>query len=628
MRNFTHTDDGMRLRQLIDAVVERTPTVEETHELEALLQSSREHRRYFRRVMGLHADLTWLNHTVAEAPDQGHPNADSGALPALIDAPVEENPLAGDAGPISAFRGAFFLPILRLANRLGMARMAAAAIILGLTAVLGAVRFFHSLQPTEDFRDTGIAVAELRSDHLCEWAGELTSIPVGTRLRSGQRLQLVKGTAKVMFDRGTSVVVESPTVFELLTPTSIHLERGTVAVKVDGPEKEFIVASPDASIVDLGTSFGVHRGDHGTTEVEVFEGAVEVHPDGRSNDRKVLGIGGAARVLSKQSKGKPRYDKVSSEVDRFGNLLEFLWEDIDKETQDDANPEDNPAIVADFSDGSVSGAVDTFDGAKRGRGWSTPWVASGNPIGEIVDRNCLLGKANRYLRLQFGQANERVVARQYGKRTGFDPTMPHVISWTWRYDGDIKNFGEHFKDRVFFCGNPFFRRNTWPTNTWLIGVVGGDETENSSLSKLDRPRQVYPRHWYAFDGQHDWLRTEFDRRNMVDTGIELKANVVYRFALVVYPQEKKYDFAIRDDNKHTFKQEGLSFRSDVDEPAQVLHFGMTSEYNSDDLRFSLDAIRIEPLKEQWLPPGFSPTGTAAASDAADTDVESDSPSDP
>jgi hypothetical protein len=520
MKNVSSTDDGMRLRQLIDAVIERTPTVEETLELETLLQSSREHRQYFRRVMGLHAELTWLNHMAAEVPDQVHSPTDSGAFPAPIGAPAGENSLTDEAGPISAFRGAFFLPILYLARRLGTARVAAAAIILGLTAVLGAVRFFHSLQPTEDFRDTGIAVAELRSDHLCEWSGELTSIPVGTRLRSGQRLQLVKGTAKVMFDRGTSVVVESPTVFELLTPTSIHLERGTVAVRVDGPEKEFIVASPDASIVDLGTSFGVHRGERGATEVEVFEGAVEVHPDGQSKDRKVLSAADTARVQSGQLEIDRRFDKFSSSVDRFGDLLELLWEDLENEAQDDTSAEKNPAIVADFSDGPVAGAVDTFAGAKRARGWRTPWVACGNPIGEIVEQDCLSGKANPYLRLRFGPANDRVVARKYCKRAGFDPAKPHVISWAWRYDGDIENFGKQFRDRVFFFGNPFFRRNTWPTNTWLIGVVGGDETEKPSLSQLDR-RQVYPRRWYAFDAQDDSLRTEFDRRNMVDTGMEV-----------------------------------------------------------------------------------------------------------
>jgi hypothetical protein len=280
----------------------------------------------------------------------------------------------------------------------------------------------------------------------------------------------------------------------------------------------------------------------------------------------------------------------------------LLWEDLDKETQDDASADQNPVIVADFSAGAVPGAVDTFAGAARGRGWRTPWVAAGNPMGDIVDENCLAGDGNPYLRLRFGPAKERAVARQYGQRPGFDPTKPHVISWLWRFDGDLEHFGNEFDDRVYFYGNPFFRRNTWPKNTWLIGVVGGDDITPSSLSKLTT-RKVFPKRWFAFDAQEGEFSEEFDSRNMVDSGMELKKGVVYRFVVVVYPSEKKYDVAIRDD-EHVFKKTGLSFRNRSGEAGQVLHFGVGSNVNTDDFRFSLDSVRIEPLRNEWLQEGL------------------------
>jgi hypothetical protein len=610
-------NEVVRLRQLIDSVVEGTAAPDELRELDALLQSSADHRRVYRRAMGIHAELNWLHRADGEADRSTI--AGEGILPAPVDMPAAEHPLLGDAGPLATL-GGILLPIWRLANRIGTIRLAAAAVIFGLAAALGGAWLYQSLQPQGAIQISSITVAELQSDHQCEWVGLQSPLAIGGRLASGQRLELAKGTAKLLFDRGATVVVESPTIFELLTPTSIHLERGTVAVRVEGPEKEFIVASPDASIVDLGTSFGVHRGEKGATEVEVFEGAVEVYPDGKTKNSKVLGIGASAQV--QHGNNRPQVDMVASAVDRFGGLLEFLWEDMSKDAGDEANSDENPMIVADFADGPVPGAVDTFYGAKRGRGWKTPWVAAGNPIGEIVDHETLAGEGNPYLRLRFGQAFERVVARQYGKRAGLDPSKPHVISWQWRFDGNIEQFGSHFRDRVYFYGNPFFRRNTWPTNTWLIGVVGGDDKQPWSKSKLST-RKVFPKRWFAFDRQNGKLGEEFDSRNMVDSGMELKAGVVYRFAVVVYPEEMKYDVAIRD-NEQTFMRTGLSFRNLSGEGGQVVHFGAASENNINDYRFSLDSVHIEPLKENWLPKNFSQS-RAPGSPSVD---ESSSTSDP
>lgn len=602
--------ETVRLRQLVDAVVEGSAAPDELRELDAMLQASAEHRRYYRRTMGVHAELNWLHRDdvglTRSAP------AREGAKPALVDlSEVNEHPLLGGVEPPTE-AGGIFLPILRLAQHFGTARLVAAAIVLGLTTVVGGTWLYCAAFPTADVVGSTITVAELTHDQNCEWVGAESAISVGSRLTSGRRLELAKGTAKLLFDRGATVVVESPSVLELLTPTSMHLERGTVAVRVEGPEKEFTVASPDASIVDLGTSFGVHRGEKGATEVEVFEGAVEVYPDGKATNSRVLGIGATAQV--QHGKSRSKVDTVASAVDRFGSLLEFLWEDMSREGGDDGELDAVPVIVADFSDGPVPGAVDTFYGAKRGRGWRTPWVASGNPIGEIVDLDALGGDGNPYLRLRFGQAFERVVARQYGKHSGFDPTKPHVISWQWRFDGSLEHFENSFDDRISFYGNPFFRRNSWPTNTWLIGVASGPDEQRSTNSKLSK-RKVFANRWFAFDGHHGKYGDEFDRRNMVDSGMELKAGVVYRFAVVVYPEDKKYDVAIRDDEK-TFMRTGLSFRNRSGDLGKVIHFGASSDRDTDDIRFSLDAIHIEPLKEGWLKERFSqPSATASGKES-------------
>jgi hypothetical protein len=613
MQNIPPNTDDTRLRHLIDAIVENRAAEDELRELETLLQASAEHRSAYRRVMGVHADLSWLHRAESDTSDQRATSPGAAPLPAPIDLPAADHPLTGDTGATGAGNHiAFFLPIIRLVHRVGAMRLAAAAVVLGLSAALGVAHLYHSMMPSEDAQRPAIAVAELRSDHDCQWADLESPIAIGTAINSGQRLKLLQGTAKLVFKNGATVLVESPAEFEVLTSNSLHLQRGTVAVRA-GDDKDFTVASPDASIVDLGTSFGVHCSERGITEVEVFEGAVEVYPDGKSKNSRVLGIGASAKV--QQDSRKPRVDMVASAVDRFGNLLELLWEDLSNDRDDETRGDDNPTIVADFTDGPVPGAIDTFYGAIRGRGWRTPWVAAGNPIGEIIDHESLAGEGNPYLRLRFGQAYDRAVARQYGERPDFNPNKPHVISWLWRFDGNLEDFGNQFDDRIYFFGNSFFRRNTWPTNTWLIGVVGGDDNQPPTRSNLSS-RKVFPKRWFAFDGHKGKYGNEFDRRNMVDSGMELKQGVVYRFAIVVYPAEKKYDVAIRDDQQ-TFMRTGLSFRNRSGEAGHVVHFGAYSDRSTDDFRFSLDSVRIEPLKEGWLQEGFSQSPVETASGDGD-----------
>jgi hypothetical protein len=191
-----------------------------------------------------------------------------------------------------------------------------------------------------------------------------------------------------------------------------------------------------------------------------------------------------------------------------------------------------------------------------------------------------------------------------------------VISWDWRFDGNPDHFGADFADRIYFYSNPYFRRNSWTTNGWLIGVAGGDEKQ--------RKRKVFPKRWYVFDGKEGTRGKEFDRRNMVDTGMEFKPGVTYRFAVVVYPELCQYDVAIRDDQT-TFSRVGLNFRDRTPRPTNVIHFGVSANDAADDLSFSLDSIRIEPLnnltaanhldaQEQESPPVSASSRTGSLSD--------------
>ena len=612
-----HRDENEGLtsdeRGLIDRVVDGTAADEELLAADELLQSQEAARDYYLQASRVHAALRWIHrgddaavgHSAwaADACDRQAP-----FLVDLIDRVLDEAPEGAAAASLATQTLATTTESPRGRWSARTRRFTGIAIILLLLAGIGGTNIYRS--SIDDQRQQIVArteVAEFRSDRGCIWQDQAESPAEGAKLSSGQRLQLVSGSAKLHFHRGAAVVLEGPAEVELISAVSMRLVHGTVAVRVSGPDKEFVVISPDASIVDLGTSFGVHRGVNGSTEVEVFEGAVEVFPQGDDANGKVLGVGASARI---HGAGNGRgLELGASSTDHFGNLLELLWDDVARADLERAPSGEEGVVKADFSDGPVPGAVDTFYGAVPGRGWETPWMAAGNPIGDLTDADPLSKVNPARLGLRFHHSYERAVARLYGQRPGFDPSEPHVISWQWRFEGDIEDFAASYRDRISFYGNPFFRRNSWYTNTWLIGVVADHESKG-------KERLMLPMTWYAYDGDPTGVDKEFDRRNMVDSGMKLKPGVVYRFAVAVYPKERRYDVAIQDDEQ-TFTREGLAFRDCATEEGRVLHFTASANYPEDDLSFSIDSIRIDPLTHSTALKRAGLGGRASLGDAGE-----------
>jgi hypothetical protein len=385
-----------------------------------------------------------------------------------------------------------------------------------------------------------------------------------------------------------------------------------VAVRASGTAKDFVVISPDASVLDLGTSFAVHCDENSATEVEVFEGAVEVLPESDPTNKRMVEMGTNVSV-ARRSEDVALFASPPDN-NRFAQLLERLWHDIRVPAPaDEGGDQDASVVEAEFSEAPGTDAADTFYEARPGRGWLTPWVAGGNPTGQIRREDSDFGLDNPFLQLRFGESFERAVAREYGPRPAFDPREPHIITWRWRLEGNPDEFGSDYNDRIAFYGNPFFRRNSWPTNSWLIGVASADEppgrrkNSNEWLERerglkpeanefLSAPRRVFPKRWYLFSSQHEGPEgSVFDRRNMVDTGMKLKYGVVYHFAVAIYPQAGKYDAAIRDDEQ-TVVHTGLHFRDRKAIDSNVFHATVSVDNSKDKLEFSLDSIRVQPLR--------------------------------
>jgi len=85
--------------------------------------------------------------------------------------------------------------------------------------------------------------------------------------------ELRAGVREAAYASGAELLIESPAIFELRGTNAIRLSEGKLSVRVPKTAVGFTVETPAASVVDLGTEFGVSAGRSGS-EVYVFKGEV------------------------------------------------------------------------------------------------------------------------------------------------------------------------------------------------------------------------------------------------------------------------------------------------------------------------------------------------------------------
>ncbi|MCA9090285.1 MAG: FecR domain-containing protein [Planctomycetaceae bacterium] len=117
---------------------------------------------------------------------------------------------------------------------------------------------------------------------------------LGTPLKLDHEYIMLKGSMELTFDCGATAVLSSPSVFTVTSPKRLEMKVGHCSVYAPDEAKGFEVITPQSRIVDLGTRFTVVARDTGSSEVQVFEGAVEVHPPNTTSSEKSLLMEGAA----------------------------------------------------------------------------------------------------------------------------------------------------------------------------------------------------------------------------------------------------------------------------------------------------------------------------------------------
>jgi hypothetical protein len=117
-------------------------------------------------------------------------------------------------------------------------------------------------------------------------------------IRTGDKVRLTRGQVRMDFACGATVTMRSPAALEVISPMRTRAVFGTLKAHVGKGAEGFTVETPRTTVVDLGTDFGVDVSRHGSTDVVVFNGAVDLHSEGINglDARQRLSAGEGVRV--------------------------------------------------------------------------------------------------------------------------------------------------------------------------------------------------------------------------------------------------------------------------------------------------------------------------------------------
>jgi hypothetical protein len=153
---------------------------------------------------------------------------------------------------------------------------AAAAVVLG-----GVEQARHSGQPERVARFTSL------QDAL--WASPSAAFRRGETLRKGQVLELLSGEVQIQFESGAQVNLYAPCIFKATSENGGFLTYGKLRARSESPESRgFVIQTPTARMVDIGTEFIASASADGQSRVEVTSGEVKVHLPGQAEPRSVL----------------------------------------------------------------------------------------------------------------------------------------------------------------------------------------------------------------------------------------------------------------------------------------------------------------------------------------------------
>jgi hypothetical protein len=419
--------------------------------------------------------------------------------------------------------------------------------------------------------------AEIARTRDCVWEEPGEAPPVGASLAAGRRLRLREGFVELRFADGATVLLQGPATFDAVGGGRGFLRAGSLVAMVPEKARGFTVQTPAAAVVDLGTEFGVSV-DDAQEEVHVFRGEVvlETGPADvdREPTRRHLTAGSAASVVLASGQNEATVHEIAFRADRYVRTLP-----------------PRPAIVADFSGGEGTSAVDQYPGIP-GSGWATGWTyraTRDTNCTATVERDNPLADGGDYLRVLIERTTgaapvRRAIVRELDLDGPVDLRKPHVVSFSARVDS--LSLFDNKSDTLLFCNN-VKREGTRPeirnTSGWHIRVDAQDHG------------QVKARNWSFVSGDGKGYSES------IDSGTPVHEGETYSFRVLVDPPGRQWtpSIAVSGGEWTTFAPMGMRSTGTAEECGYWPHLhlywvmaGGNQGTEKERIGFSVDSIRI------------------------------------
>ncbi len=234
------------------------------------------------------------------------------------------------------------------------------------------------------------------------------------------------------------------------------------------------------------------------------------------------------------------------------------------------------AIVANFDGGAGNTQVDQYVGI-AGNGWTSPWSTNNADMTVTVSNTTPLNSGGNYVTATTTNASARSVKRTYGNHEEVNLAALHVISFDWRFDGNIAQFSAN-SDRLSIADGSTGGNGESGATAFLIRAHGADRGTATGLQ------------WALYNGGQD-NAADIDDNLWVNSGMSFQAGVVYSFKIALDPVSRTYDVTIKDGST-TVTVEDLGFWTSSNTVAGTLNFMSRKSAGADNLAFSFDTVSI------------------------------------
>ena len=271
--------DPTRLQLLLDRYVDGLLSSGEKTELEMMLLRSPEARALFwehadwNALLREHGEQSWGREL---AQDEHLPGAQCTSPPIPLSAELNSDRSADLPPPGGPRRPRGFGARSMVPWSLGVGSVAVVLLAIWLQDI-SLWRTRESANTETELTTDGVAILTQTVD--AHWDNAVMAVKVGSILTPGN-LKLESGLAQIEFLSGGTVILEGPAELNLVSFRQAYLARGKVRVHVPPQASGFEIRSSATDVVDLGTEFGMQVGNGPQTEVQVFDGKVELYEPG------------------------------------------------------------------------------------------------------------------------------------------------------------------------------------------------------------------------------------------------------------------------------------------------------------------------------------------------------------